>query len=540
MIRLFVLLPLLAGSLLLAQGPPPPPPGGPGFGPPPPGFGPGGPGFGPGGPGGGRGGGFNPGAITKLVKDFDKDGDGRLDAAERKAAREQLAKNPRRGGPFGGGGRRGPFGGGGGDSTPPKPGPKLTPEQVRNYGNEPLYDPTVLRTIFLEFENPDWEAELADFNNTDVDVPVTMRVDGKVYKGVGVHFRGMSSFMMVSAGHKRSLNLSMDFIDKDQRLYGYRTLNLLNSHGDPTFLRSVLYLDIARTYIPAPKANFMRVVINGESWGVYVSQQQFNSDFVKEWFPKGKGGARWKVTGSPMGQGGLSYLGDDPAPYKRIYDLKSKEDPKAWAALIHLTKVLTETPLDRLEKALEPILDVDGALQFLALEKAFVNSDGYWIRSSDYTIYLDPVGKFHIIPHDVNETIRPPEGGPGMRGMNAGNGVDLDPFAGAQDSRKVLLSRLASAPGLRAKYLGYMKRIAETWMTWNKLGPMAAKYQNLIAADVKSDTRKLDTFEAFHDGLTVDKEEDGFGGRPGGAPAMSMKTFVEGRRKFLLTYQQSK
>jgi spore coat protein CotH len=523
---------ILTAAAMLAQPqfPPPPPGGGP-----PPGFPPGGFG-GPGGPGGR--GGFNPGATTKMVKDFDKDGDGRLDAAERKAAREQIAKNPRRG--FGGpGGRGGPRGGGpfgrGGDETPPQPGPKLTPDQVKTYGDEPLYDGSVLRTLFLEFENPDWEAELADFNNTDVEVPVTLRADGKTYKGVGVHFRGMSSFMMVPAGRKRSLNISMDFINKDQRLNGYRTLNLLNSHGDPTLLRTVLYLDIARSFIPAPKANYMRVVINGESWGIYVNQQQFNTDFVKEWF-KGANGARWKVSGSPMGQGGLSYLGEDPAPYKKIYDIKSKDNPKDWAALINLTKVLTETPIDQLEKAAAPILDIDGALKFLALEKALVNSDGYWIRASDYTIYLDAKGVFHVIPHDSNETIRPPEGGPGMRGMNAGKGTDLDPFAGSQDSKKVLISRLLAVPSLRAKYLGYMKQIAETWMTWNKLGPMAERYQSLIAADVKTDTRKLDSTAAFTDGVTVDREEEQGWGRPGGAPAMSLKTFVEERRKFLLSY----
>jgi hypothetical protein len=488
---------------------------------------------------------MGPGAVTKLVKDHDKDGDGRLDAAERKAAREWLAANPRRG-PFGGGrgGGRG-FGRFGDDSGPPKPGPKLTPDQVKSYGTEPLYDTSVLRTLFIEFDNPEWESELIDFNNTDVEVPATLKVDGKVYKGVGVHVRGMSS-SMVPQGRKRSLNLSLDYIQKDQRLLGYRTLNLLNSHGDPTLLRSVLFLEASRAHIPAPKANYVRVVINGESWGIYVNQQQFNSDFIRDFFPDSKGGARWKVSGSPMGQGGLSYLGEDPAPYKKIYEIKTKDDPKDWAALIHLTKVLTETPLDQLEKALSPIFDVDGALQFLALEKAFINSDGYWVRASDYSLYLDAKGKFHVIPHDANETIRPPEGGPGMRFNNeasTGKGYELDPFAGSQDTRKVLINRLLAVPSLRAKYLGHMKRIAETWMSWQKLGPMAAKYQSLIAADVKTDTRKLNTTEAFTDGVTVDREEEqggggGFfrGGGPGAPPAMSLKTFVEERRKFLLSY----
>ena len=143
----------------------------------------------------------------------------------------------------------------GGSQTPPEPGPKLSSSDVKNFSAEaPLYDALTLRTLFLDFENADWEKELADFYHSDVEVPAKLTVDGKTYKDVGVHFRGASSFFTVGEGRKRSLNLSMDFGNDNQRLYGYRTLNLLNSHVDPTYLRSVLYYQAARDYIPAPKA----------------------------------------------------------------------------------------------------------------------------------------------------------------------------------------------------------------------------------------------------------------------------------------------
>jgi hypothetical protein len=211
------------------------------------------------GPGGGP-----PGMMReelKLVKQFDKDGDKRLNATERKAAREFLAKEgrgPRRFGPS----RRER------ESEPVKPGPKLTPADVKNYPDAALYDPLVVRTLFLTFDSADWEAELNDFYHTDVEVPAKLSVDGKTYPDVGVHFRGASSFFTVSTNRKHSLNLSLDFVHEDQRLGSYHTLNLLNSHSDPTFLRTVLYCEIARAYIPAPKANYVRVVINGESWGI--------------------------------------------------------------------------------------------------------------------------------------------------------------------------------------------------------------------------------------------------------------------------------
>ena len=111
-------------------------------------------------------------------------------------------------------------------------------------------------------------------------------------------------------GLKHSLNLSFDFAHPDQQLGGYKTLNLLNSNNDATFVRTVLYSEIARHYLPVARTNYMRVVINGESWGVYINVQQFNKDFLREWFKESKG-ARWKVPGSPSGRGGLEYLGDD-------------------------------------------------------------------------------------------------------------------------------------------------------------------------------------------------------------------------------------
>lgn len=333
-------------------------------------------------------GGLMGGQQRKLVKQFDKDGDGKLSQEERKAAREFLKST-----------RRGP----GGRPTP-KPGPKVSPADVQNYPDAPFYDPTVLRTLFIEFDSPDWESELADFYKTDVELPATLTVDGRNYPNVGVHFRGMSSFGGVGAGHKRSLGITLDHTDKKQRLYGYKTLNLLNSHDDPSHLSPVLYSHISRQHIPAPKANLVRVVINGECWGIYPNVQQFNREFVEENFKTTKG-TRWKVPGP--GPGGLVYIGDNIDDYKRRFEIKSGDKEDSWKALVHLCKTLHETPPDKLEAALEPILDIDGLLWFLALDVALINGDGYWTRASDYNLYLDERGRFHVLPHDTNEAFRP-------------------------------------------------------------------------------------------------------------------------------------
>ena len=448
----------------------------------------------------GRGGGApgGNGPELKIVARFDKDGDGRLNREERAAALPSAT-----GGANLNFRQRGTAG---------SPGPRLTPAQVRSYpASVPLYDLGTLRTIFLQFENDNWESEMAAFFNTDVELPATMTVDGRVYKDVGVHFRGASSFRMVPAGRKRSLNVSMDYAVEGQDLGGYQTLNLLNANNDPTFLRAILYTDIARRYIPTPKMNYLNVVINGESWGVYLNAQQFNGDLIRENFKDTKG-ARWKAPGSPRGSAGLEYLGDDPAAYKQLYEIKTSDDAASWQALIQLTRVLNQTPTDKLEAAIAPLLDIDGALKFLALEVALVNSDGYWTRASDYNMYRDSAGRFHIIPHDVNE---------GLGGEGGGRNVQLDPLVGLNDPSKPLRSKLLAVPALRQKYLGYVRDIATKWMDWNAVMPMLKASHGLIAADVKSDTRKLyDDYAAFEAGIALERN--------------SLKTFLDARRAYLL------
>jgi hypothetical protein len=463
---------------------------------------------------GGRGGfGGGPGfgqTELQLVAQFDKDGDKLLNETERRAARTYLESQR-------GGGRQ-PFGFAG-DAVKGK---RVVPADVKPpYPSTPLYDMGTLRTIFIEFANADWERELTTFYNTDVEVPATVIVDGKTYQDVGIHFRGNSSYRMVPEGYKRSLNLAFDYMHGKQDLRGYTTLNLLNSHEDPTFLRTVLSQEIARDYLPALKSNFVRVVINGESWGIYVNNEQFNKNFINDWF-KTPNGARWKVPGSPRGRAGLEYWGDNPAQYKSVFEIKSKDDPKAWADLIHFTKVLNETPPEKLEAALAPILDIDGVLKFLALDMALTNGDGYWTRASDYGIYQDVQGRFHIVPGDMNETFSESGrgGGRGFGGVAAS--ATLDPLAGLTDTSKPLRARLLAVPSLRAKYLGYVKDIATKWLDWSKLGPLAEKYQALIAADLKADTRKLDDFEDFPVDL------------PG--TAADFRSFIERRRAYLLAY----
>jgi len=409
-------------------------------------------------------------------------------------------------------GRRG-FTGGRMAYGTPQPGRQVAAADVQSFDGAPLYDLKTLRTVFIQFPRPGWEAELESNYRRDVDVAATVTIDGTVYKDVGIRFRGNSSYRMVPTGFKRSFNLSLDHVHGDQQIGGYNTLNLLNANSDPTFVRTVLYSEIARNYVAIPRVNFVRVVINGESWGIYLNAQQFNKDFLRDFFGSTRG-ARWKVPGSPRGRGGLEYLGEAAEPYKALYEIKSKDDDKAWSDLVRLCRLLNTTAPEHLEAVLAPHLDIDGALKFLALEVVFVNTDGYWTRASDYSVYENEQGRFHVLPYDFNEAMG--VDGPGARrgfGGHAG-GPTLDPLVGLDDLSKPLRSKLLAVPALRTKYLAYVREIADRWLDWNKVAPLIVEYQALIDAEVRADGRKLYGYDRFN-------------------PA-PLQMFFEQRRTFLL------
>ena len=373
------------------------------------------------------------------------------------------------------------------------------------------------------------------------------------------------------------MNVALDHVDPDQRIDGYKTLNLLNCHEDPTFLHTVLYSEIARHYIPAPKANFVRLVINGESWGLYVNAQQFDKKFLLENYGTSEG-ARWKVPGNPGADGGLRYLGDDIAEYKRRFEIKTKDDKAQWKALIALCKSLNQTPIEQLEEALKPILDVDGVLWFLALENVVVNNDGYWtlrqrlqpLSRSAREVPRHPPRHERDLPggDDVRSRtgfwpprIRPrcrprvrpstrarcgglggPRPGPRPRpGPGFGPGPppaprDLDPLVGLDDARKPLRSRLLAVPGLKARYLSHVRTLAERWLDWETLGPLVKGYRSLIEQEVSADTKKQSSFASFERSLVDSLPDKAEPAR--GLSQPSLRAFADARRRDLLSHPE--
>ena len=114
-----------------------------------------------------------------------------------------------------------------------------------------------------------------------------------------------------------------------------------------------------------------------------------------------------------------------------------------------------------------------------------------------------------------------------------GGGVELDPLVGLNDQRKPLRSRLLSVPSLKARYLGYVRDIAQEQLNWKKLGPVVGQYRTLIEKEVEADTRKLYPLAAFQNAVA---DRAAPAGGPGMRGALSLKAFAEQRSSYLLKH----
>jgi hypothetical protein len=103
------------------------------------------------------------------------------------------------------------------------------------------------------------------------------------------------------------------------------------------------------------------------------------------------------------------------------------------------------------------------------------------------------------------------------------------------DSSKPLRSKLLAVPSLKAKYLAHVKTIADDWLDWNKLQPVVDQYVSLIDAEIKADTKKLSSYEAFQQTVSADSKSGTGGGRQ-----MPLRAFADQRRAFLLNHPEIK
>jgi hypothetical protein len=380
-----------------------------------------------------------------------------------------------------------------------------------------LYDSATVRSIYLDFPQANYWTLLTQNYASSTDIPAQMTVDGVVYDSVGVRFKGQTSYMGVTNSQKKSFNLSTHHLYDDQRLMGYKTLNLNNGFQDASFLREVYYLHQIRRHIPAAKANFVQLYLNGQHWGLYPNVQQLNKDFLEEWFLSNDG-VNWRAdrpggfVPGPGGGGGwgdgtaaLNYLGPDTNTYKQYYTLKSSDQANPWSFLVAACNALNTTSAANLPAVLPNFLDIDRTLWFLATEIAYSDDDSYIYKGKmDYYLYYEPeTGRITPLEYDGNSVMK-------------SNAVNWSPFYNAEKINYPLLNKMLAVPIWRQRYLAHLRTIIAEQFNPTTAFPIIDNYKAMIDPLVQADPKKLYSYAQFNSEINV------------------LKNFVTNRRNFLL------
>ncbi|MFP2932277.1 CotH kinase family protein [Pyxidicoccus sp. 3LG] len=268
------------------------------------------------------------------------------------------------------------------DPPPVDPPPPPVPEAQRPFELPAVqsavqeYELLIPEEAMKKFEADPWTPEQ----------DALFKTGGTTYR-VKVRLRGASARYFP----KKSWNVS--FEDK-VKFEGRTSLNLVAEYADATLLAEKIAYDLLEAMrVPASKAKFVRVKVNGAYQGVFLDIEQVNKSFLKAhdfadddadiyrcgW--KDCEFKTWKV------------------PYQGKWLKKTNEtqpDTKLW----EMMGVINHTPEPELVDALEKRFQLEHYLRSMVLD--VLMSNNYVEDSESYFIYDRATAKWSYVPWDLN------------------------------------------------------------------------------------------------------------------------------------------
>ncbi|MFT4524302.1 MAG: hypothetical protein ACI85F_000443 [Bacteroidia bacterium] len=360
---------------------------------------------------------------------------------------------------------------------------------------EGLFDMDSLRTIDIQFYDPNYHQQLVDGWETmsGLRLPASVSLsNGESLDSVAIRYKGNSTCAIANDNNnpKLPLNLDMNQIVSGQKLMDYKKVKLANSLFDPTFCKEIVGYDIYRRYLPSSLANFMKVNLQGNYLGLYVNTQAVDKQFLKQHFDE-KDGVFFKC--DPVGQFGqtgvgatsnLEWLGEDTTLYYDHYTIKSDH---GWTELMELIASIN-SPLFPIDS----MLNVDRVLWAFAVNTVLLNLDTYnGLFQHNYYLYQTEDGLFQMIPWDMTESF---VGGLLNFNPNIDELYEYDPYNGYSSWWQPLCHQLTSDdadPFYRKLYSNHIRTVLEESLDAMAITSRVDELQALAANAASSDQNQM-------------------------------------------------
>lgn len=380
--------------------------------------------------------------------------------------------------------------------------PLLTVAQALPGGD--VYRDSTVATIRV-WIHPDSLALMyrSDSLESDHEYPADMFFDNGIIQDsiprIGFRLRGNTS----RHAKKKSFKVSFNTFVPGRSFHGVEKLNLNGEHNDPTISRAKLCWEIFSAFgVPSSRTHHTRVYINGAYYGLYLSVEHIDENFVRMRFGNNTGNL-YKCTWPAD----LTWRGTSPLAYRtftsggsQVYEMHINEEIQDYTDLATFITFLNWSSAVELEEQIGNYVNVPGVLKVLAMDAALGSWDDYWFNANNFYLYHNTAtDRFEFIPYDYDNTL-------GIWWSGKMAGVDIgtrDLYAwGHPTQSRPLATRLLSVPKFAAWYRYYLNRIFREQFVPARLYPRVDAIHTMITPAAEADPyRPLDykfTVAQFH------------------------------------------
>jgi len=392
-----------------------------------------------------------------------------------------------------------------------------------------IFDPVKVVRVDLTFEQTGfWDSLVANYTSETymlAAVDITDAADTWHFDSIGVRLKGNSSYG--HPGNKKSFKIDFNRYVEDQEIDGLRKLNFNNCFKDPTFMREHIYYAVcADAGIPAPRANFANIYMNGTFWGFYTMVEQVDDEFLESRFGENdenlfKAGDAFEMGGTESAD--LMYYGETQDDYSGMYTLENNETENDWTDLITLLDFINNTSDTEFADGLSTHFDVPRLMMNFAMYNLFANLDSYINSARNYYLYdFDHTGYWEWIPWDSNEAFGLYTGGPGT-----GDLTELQPYYFTMS--RPLLQRIVTITTTKEIYDYYYCSLYNAYFLTDFIDSLITDLYAVIQPHVYADYNKMFTNTQFEDNLNENITTGGMGG----GTAYGLRSFISERVGYL-------
>lgn len=260
--------------------------------------------------------------------------------------------------------------------------------------NKKLFNKDIVTTIDITIDDKNWEDILANPLEEEYK-EASVTINGETFSNVAIRTKGNSSLTSIARSETERYSLKVDFnyYDSTQSYYGLTKLNLNNNFSDSTQMKEfVSYELMEQMGIATPAHSYMKVMVNGELYGLMLGVEAIDEAFIAQNYNTTKG-----FLFKPDGTGSdLVYISDSLDDYNGI-EVKMNEENADDSKIIPMIKAINEG------EGYEEYLNIDQMLRYFAMNTALVSLDSYQGQMKhNYYLYEDENSVFSILPWDYN------------------------------------------------------------------------------------------------------------------------------------------